>query len=92
MIEGTMQVKTCRISACVIKDDDLSYSGLTNGIHKDSSTSTLAGDFELLKMLQAFKPTMCTVEDCIVKPIVLITADGGPCKNSHFPKMPATAC
>jgi hypothetical protein len=82
-------------AACVIRADYVSYSGPTaifirSGKHDSSTASTHAADFEALKQRDAFQPVMCTAEG-LMKPIVIITADGGPDENTRLPKTLAAA-
>lgn len=81
-------------AACVIKPGAVSYSGPTaifirSGKHDSSTAMTHAADFEELKQIPAFQPVMCI--NGSVKPIVIITADGGPDENPRFPKTLAAA-
>lgn len=81
-------------AACVIKPGAVSYSGPTaifirSGKHDSSTAMTHAADFEELKQLPAFQPVMCI--NGSVKPLVIITVDGGPDENPRFPKTLAAA-
>ena len=82
-------------AACIVKPENVSYSGPTaiyirSGKHDSSSAATHAADFEALKTVPAFQSVMCTDEG-LVKPVVIITADGGPDENARFPKTLAAA-
>ena len=82
-------------AACIVKSDSVSYSGPTaiyirSGKHDSSSAATHAADFEALKTVPAFQSVMCTDEG-VLKPVVIITADGGPDENPRFPKTLAAA-
>lgn len=67
------------------KPEAVSYSGPTyiairSGKHSSSTAATHAFDFQKLVDLDSFKEILRT-EDGLVKPILIITADGGPDEN-----------
>ena len=81
-------------ASCVIKKQQVTYSGPTaifirSGKHDSSTAATHAYDFQALRNIPSFKEVMCCEE--AVKPVVIITADGGPDENPRFPKTLAAA-
>ncbi|ESO02842.1 hypothetical protein HELRODRAFT_174271 [Helobdella robusta] len=77
-------------AGCVIKDGRVTYSGPTmisirSGKHDKSSAATHVADFNTLVRLDTFKNVACTNAG-VLKPIVIITVDGGPDENPRYPK------
>lgn len=77
-------------AGCVIKDGRVTYSGPTSifirsGKHDSSSAATHAADFNALLSLDSFKDVARSNAGA-VKPIVIITVDGGPDENPRYPK------
>lgn len=75
--------------------DAVTYSGPTyvairSGKHSSSTAATHAQDFETLLTLDSFKDIMKTGSG-EVKPVVIITVDGGPDENPRYPKVIAQA-
>lgn len=88
-------------AGCIIKPNDMgraeavTYSGPTyvairSGKHSSSTASTHAVDFEKVTTLDNFKDIMRD-EDGRLKPVVLISSDGGPDENPRYPKIIAQA-
>jgi len=83
-------------AACIVKSSHVSYSGPTgifirSGKHDSSTAVSHARDFETLKTILAFQEVMLPEDKVNVKPVVIITADGGPDENPRFPKALAAA-
>ena len=78
-------------AACLLSEDgDLGYSGPTyiairSAKHDLSSAESHATDFDKLVGLKEFEK-VARDEHGNVKPIVIITVDGGPDENPRFPK------
>ncbi|CAF1180029.1 unnamed protein product [Didymodactylos carnosus] len=78
-------------AACVLKEDgELSYSGPTyiairSAKHDSSTSQNHALDFERLISLSEFQ-RVCLNGNGQVKPVVIISVDGGPDENPRFPK------
>ena len=77
-------------AACIIKDGRVTYSGPTSisirsGKHDSSTAASHVADFDVLVSLDIFKNVACT-NGGLVKPIVIITVDGGPDENPRYPK------
>ncbi|CAF2616168.1 unnamed protein product, partial [Rotaria sp. Silwood2] len=78
-------------AACFLSDDgDVGYSGPTyiairSAKHDFSSAQTHASDFDRLVGLKEFEK-VAHDETGQVKPILIITVDGGPDENPRFPK------
>lgn len=71
--------------------DAVSYSGPTyiairSGKHSSSTATTHAADFEKLLEVPAFKKIMFNNED-VLKPVVILSVDGGPDENPRYPKV-----
>lgn len=88
-------------AGCIIKADAMSrpeavtYSGPTyiairSGKHSSSTASSHAVDFENLTELDIFKEIIRD-EAGRVKPVVMISSDGGPDENPRYPKVLANA-
>jgi len=95
VIAGRHKLIPSIYAACTVKSDSVSYSGPTaiyirSGKHDSSSAATHAANFEALKTVPAFQSVMCTDEG-MLKPVAIITADGGPDENQRFPKTLAAA-
>ncbi|XP_060801623.1 uncharacterized protein LOC106141435 [Amyelois transitella] len=84
-------------AGCIIKGNDMgraeaiTYSGPTyvairSGKHSSSTASTHAVDFNKLATLNNFKEIMRD-EEGRLKPVVLISSDGGPDENPRYPKV-----
>ena len=82
-------------AACEIKPntfkDALTYSGPTyiairSGKHDTSNAFTHAQDFEHLLTLPSFESCVKDTVTGQVKPIVIVSVDGGPDENPRFPK------
>ena len=83
-------------ATCIVKTTQVSYSGPTgifirSGKHDLSTAVSHAADFEKMKTILAFQEVMMTHDRVNVKPVVIITADGGPDENPRFPKTLAAA-
>ena len=68
----------------------MTYSGPTaifikSGKHDSSTATTHADDFDVLVSLDNFKDIACTKAG-LVKPVVVITVDGGPDENLRYSK------
>ena len=78
-------------AACLLsKDGDLGYSGPTyvavrSAKHDQSNAYSHAKDFDRLMQLKIFDQA-AKDDTGQVKPIVIITVDGGPDENPRFPK------
>ena len=78
-------------AACLLSEDgDLGYSGPTyiairSAKHDLSSAGSHAADFDRLVNLKEFEK-IARDEKGKIKPIVIITVDGGPDENPRFPK------
>ncbi|CAF4098835.1 unnamed protein product [Rotaria sp. Silwood2] len=78
-------------AACLLSEDgDLGYSGPTyvairSAKHDLSSADSHAIDFDRLVCLKEFEK-VARDETGQVKPIVIVTVDGGPDENPRFPK------
>ncbi|CAF3108249.1 unnamed protein product [Rotaria sp. Silwood2] len=78
-------------AACILSEDgDLSYSGPTyigirSAKHEFSTAESHTLDFDRLICLKEFEEVACD-ETGQVKPILIITVDGGPDENPRFPK------
>ncbi|CAF5087070.1 unnamed protein product [Rotaria sp. Silwood1] len=78
-------------AACLLSEDgDIGYSGPTyiairSAKHEFSSAETHATDFDRLVCLKDFEK-VARNETGQVKPILIITVDGGPDENPRFPK------
>lgn len=77
-------------AACAIKDGCVGYSvptfiAIRSGKHDNSTAETHGFDFEALTGLKQFNEMM--VYEGKVKPVVIITADGGPDENPRYPKV-----
>ncbi|CAF0723868.1 unnamed protein product [Adineta steineri] len=78
-------------AVCLLSEDgDLSHSGPTyiairSAKHDQSSADTHGLDFERLVSLKEFE-SVARDKTSQVKPIVIITVDGGPDENPRFPK------
>jgi hypothetical protein len=77
-------------AACVIKDGCVGYSGPTyiairSGKHDSSTAETHGFDFKTLTGLKEFKEFIINEDN--VKPIIIITVDGGPDENPRYPKV-----
>ena len=75
-------------AAAKIDDNGVTYSGPTyvairSGKHDKSDASTHAYDFESLIDLPEFKEVIKMPDDQ-VKPVVIISVDGGPDENPRF--------
>jgi len=75
-------------AACHIKDENVGYSGPTyiairSGKHDSSTAATHGFDFETLTGLKEFKEFLMNEEK--VKPVIIITVDGGPDENPRYP-------
>lgn len=73
----------------------VSYSGPTyiairSGKHDSTSAETHALDLETLTDLESFRPVMKTSDD-LIKPVMMITVDGGPDENPRYPRVIASA-
>lgn len=73
------------------KPDAVSYSGPTyisirSGKHSSSTASSHASDFDRLANLDCFKKIMYNDSNCM-KPVMIISADGGPDENPRYPKV-----
>ena len=71
--------------------DAVSYSGPTyvairSGKHCSSTAETHAEDLERVMELDIFKPLVKT-GDGKIKPVMIITTDGGPDENPRFPRV-----
>ncbi|XP_065172441.1 uncharacterized protein [Atheta coriaria] len=84
-------------AGCIIKGNDMgraeaiTYSGPTyvairSGKHSSSTASTHAVDFNKLATLDNFKEIMRD-EEGRLKPVVLISSDGGPDENPRYSKV-----
>ncbi|ESO03931.1 hypothetical protein HELRODRAFT_172961 [Helobdella robusta] len=81
-------------AVCVVKKDHVSYSGPTailirSGKHDSSTAATHAYNFQTLRGISQFEEVMCSGN--AVKPVVIITIDGGPDENPRYPKTLAAA-
>ena len=78
-------------AACLLSEDgDLGYSGPTyvairSAKHDQSNADSHATDFHRFVDLKEFEK-VARDETGEVKPIVIITVDGGPDENPRFPK------
>ncbi|CAF1083211.1 unnamed protein product, partial [Didymodactylos carnosus] len=78
-------------AACVINPDgDVGYSGPTyiavrSAKHDRSDAQSHAKDFDTLVQLKEFEK-VCRDLNGNIKPIVIVTVDGGPDENPRFPK------
>ncbi|CAF0726611.1 unnamed protein product [Adineta steineri] len=78
-------------AACLLSEDgDLGYSGPTyvavrSAKHDQSNADSHATDFDRLVNLKEFEK-VARDETGQVKPIVIVTVDGGPDENPRFPK------
>ncbi|CAF1277160.1 unnamed protein product [Adineta steineri] len=78
-------------AACLLSEDgDLGYSGPTyvairSAKHDQSNADSHALDFDRLVNLKEFE-NVARDETGQVKPIVIVTVDGGPDENPRFPK------
>ncbi|CAF2644129.1 unnamed protein product [Rotaria sp. Silwood2] len=78
-------------AACLLSEDgDLGYSGPTyiavrSAKHDQSNADSHAVDFDRLVNLKEFEK-VARDETGQVKPIVIVTVDGGPDENPRFPK------
>ncbi|CAF4807130.1 unnamed protein product [Rotaria sp. Silwood1] len=78
-------------AACLLSEDgDLGYSGPTyiavrSAKHDQSNADSHATDFDRLVNLKEFEK-VARDESGQVKPIVIVTVDGGPDENPRFPK------
>ncbi|UJR34218.1 hypothetical protein I4U23_021624 [Adineta vaga] len=78
-------------AACLLSEDgDLGYSGPTyvavrSAKHDQSNAESHAVDFDRLVNLKEFEK-VARDETGQVKPIVIVTVDGGPDENPRFPK------
>ncbi|CAF1526566.1 unnamed protein product, partial [Rotaria magnacalcarata] len=75
--------------ACIINDERVSYSGSTfaairSGKHDHSSALAYANDFDTLVQLPEFEKV--ALSDGIVKPVVILSVDGGSDENPRYPK------
>ncbi|CAF3979640.1 unnamed protein product [Rotaria sp. Silwood1] len=75
--------------ACLINDDRVSYSGPTfaairSGKHDHSSALGHAKDSDTMVQLPEFEKA--ALIDGILKPVVIISVDGGPDENPRYPK------
>ncbi|KAG5889612.1 hypothetical protein JTB14_024033 [Gonioctena quinquepunctata] len=61
------------------------YIAIRSGKHSSSTANTHAQDFETLLELEEFRPLAKTGHG-LVKPVVIITVDGGPDKNPRYQK------
>ncbi|XP_050498755.1 uncharacterized protein LOC126879621 [Diabrotica virgifera virgifera] len=88
-------------AGCIIKDNEMgraeavTYSGPTyvairSGKHSSSTASTHDVDFDKLATLNNFEKIMRD-EEGRLKPVVLISCDGGPDENPRYPKVIAHA-
>lgn len=73
------------------KPEAVTYSGPTyvavrSGKHCSSTANTHAKDFEEILKLEEFK-TFSKTEEGFVKPVVIITSDGGPDENPRYKKV-----
>lgn len=71
--------------------DAVSYSGPTyiairSGKHSSSTAATHAADFEKLLEVPAFKKIIYNSEK-LLKPVVVLSVDGGPDENPRYPKV-----
>lgn len=84
-------------AGCIIKNESMgepsavTYSGPTyiairSGKHSKSTASTHADDFNRLVELEIFKDILQD-EFGHVKPVIMISSDGGPDENPRFPKV-----
>ncbi|CAF4855542.1 unnamed protein product, partial [Rotaria socialis] len=75
--------------ACIINDERVSYSDPTfaavrSGKHDHSSTIAHANDFDTLVQLPEFEKV--ALLDGTVKPVVILSVDGGSDENPRYPK------
>lgn len=88
-------------AACAIKADDIgrpkavtytgpTYIAIRSGKHSSFTASTHAVDFKRLLTLESFKEIVRD-EAGTIKPIMMISTDGGPDENPRFPKVIAHA-
>lgn len=84
-------------AGCIIKENEMgraeavTYSGPTyvairSGKHSSSTASTHAVDFNKLATLSNFEKIMRD-EEGRLKPVILISSDGGPDENPRYPKV-----
>ena len=83
-------------AGCVISDTRVGYSGPTyivvrSGKHDSSTAQTHCTDFSRLVEAEEFTDFART-SDGKVKPVLMITVDGGPDECPRFPKVIAAAC
>ncbi|CAF1269054.1 unnamed protein product, partial [Didymodactylos carnosus] len=76
-------------AACLIKEKRVSFTGPTfvtirSGKHDHSTAQSHAVDFETLIQLPEFEKAALT--NGLLKPVVMISVDGGPDENPRFPK------
>lgn len=76
---------------CMGRREAVSYSGPTyiairSGKHSSSTASTHAKDFETLLNLEDFVP-LARGTDGKIKPVVILSVDGGPDENPHYKKV-----
>lgn len=62
------------------------YIAIRSGKHSSSTANTHAQDFETLLELEEFQPLAKTGTG-LVKPVVIITVDGGPDENPRYQKV-----
>lgn len=84
-------------AGCMIKENSMgrpeavtytgpTYIAIRSGKHSSSTASTHAVDFQKLTTLEAFREIMRNETD-VLKPIMMISSDGGPDENPRYPKV-----
>ncbi|KAG5864171.1 hypothetical protein JTB14_028084 [Gonioctena quinquepunctata] len=62
------------------------YIAIRSGKHSSSTANTHAQDFETLLELEEFRP-LAKTDHGLVKPVVIMTVDGGPDENPRYQKV-----
>ncbi|GBP53742.1 Probable ATP-dependent RNA helicase DDX27 [Eumeta japonica] len=62
------------------------YIAIRSGKHSSSTANTHAQDFETLLKLEEFRP-LAKTDHGLVKPVVIMTVDGGPDENPRYQKV-----
>ena len=62
------------------------YIAIRSGKHSSSTANTHAQDFETLLELEEFRP-LAKTDHGLVKPVVIMTVDGGPDENPRYEKV-----